>query len=194
MKTLDSLYTEAAAWIRQMRKTALAVIVYHRDSDGVCSAVLVSKLLKFLGCGSVKIIPCDPATPAVTSSLMRSLSGLQPDYLIFVDMAVDQDPNPLVMLKQKFDTKIIVIDHHPMSMDLNMLDIKHINARAADAKAYLPASYMAYKILGKFGGELASDNSWVSMIGTIGDHGVDNCQDLVKDFSKTSGRIATTQK
>ncbi len=194
MKTLDSLYTEAAAWIRQMRKTALIVIVYHRDSDGVCSAVLMSKLLKFLGYGSVKIVPCDNATPAVTSSLMRSLSDLQPDYLVFVDMAVDQDPNPLVMLKQKFDTKMIVIDHHPVSMDLNMLDIKHINARMAAAAAYLPASYIVYKILGKVNGELAYDNSWISIIGTVGDHGVDNCPDLVRDFSKIFGRVAMTQK
>ncbi len=194
VKTLDSLYTEAANWLRQMRKNALVVVVYHRDSDGVCSAVMASKILKHLGCGSVKTIPCDPATPAVTPPLMRSLSELQPDYLVFVDMAVDQDPNPLVLLKQKYGTKIIVIDHHPMSMDLNMLDITHINTRFADATAYLPASYIIHKIAGKISTELAKEYSWISLIGTIGDHGIDNCQDLVKDFSSVYGKIASTQK
>ncbi|MBI4167937.1 MAG: DHH family phosphoesterase [Candidatus Aenigmarchaeota archaeon] len=194
MKTLDSLYIEAADWLKQIRKSGLIVIVYHRDSDGVCSAVMATKILKHLGCGSVKVIPCDPATPAVTPSLLRSLSELQPDYLVFVDMAVDQDPNPLVLIKQKYGTKVIVIDHHPMSMDLNMLDIKHINTRSADATAYLPASYMMYKIAGKTSKELAKGYSWVSLIGTIGDHGIENCQDLVKDFSSAYGRIATTQK
>lgn len=194
VKTLDSLYTEAANWLKQIRKNALTVVVYHRDSDGVCSAVMASKILKHLGCGSVKIIPCDPGTPAITPPLMRSLSELQPDYLIFVDMAVDQDANPLVMIRQKYGTKIIVIDHHPASMDLNMLDITHINTRFADATAYLPASYIMHKIAGKISAELAKDYSWVSLIGTIGDHGIDNCQDLVKDFSSIYGRIASTQK
>ncbi|MBI1972276.1 MAG: DHH family phosphoesterase [Candidatus Aenigmarchaeota archaeon] len=194
MKTLDSLYAEAAEWLKQLRKGGLVVVVYHRDSDGVCSAVMATKILKHLGCSSVKIIPCDPATPAVTPPLMRELSSLQPDYLIFVDMAVDQDPNPLVLLKQKFGTKIIVIDHHPVSMDLDMLEIKHINTRSVDAKAYLPASYMVYKIAGKISIELAKNCSWISLIGTIGDHGIDNCPDLVKDFSSVYGRIATTQK
>lgn len=194
MKTLDSLYIEAAEWLKQIRKSGLVVVVYHRDSDGVCSAVMTSKILKYIGCTSVKVVPCDPATPSVTSLLMRSLSELQPDYLVFVDMAVDQDPNPLVLIKQKYGTKVIVIDHHPMSMDLNMLDIKHINTRSADATAYLPASYMMYKIAGKISRELAKDYSWVSLIGTIGDHGIDNCQDLVKEFSSVYGRIAATQK
>ncbi len=194
VKTLDSLYIEAADWIKKIRKSGLIVVVYHRDSDGVCSAVMAAKILKCLGCSSVKVIPCDPATPAVTPPLMRSLSELQPDYLIFVDMAVDQDPNPLVLLKQKYGTKIIVIDHHPMSMDLNMLDIKHTNTRSADSTAYLPASYIMHKIAGKISKELAKDQSWISLIGTIGDHGIENCQDLVKEFSSVYGRIATTQK
>ncbi len=194
MKTLDSLYTEAADWLKQIRKSGLVVVVYHRDSDGVCSAVMAAKILKYIGCGSVKTIPCDPATPAVTPPLMRSLSELQPDYLMFVDMAVDQDPNPLVLLKQKYGTKVIVIDHHPMSMDLNMLDIRHINTRSADARAYLPASYMMYKIAEKINKELARDYSWISLIGTIGDHGIESCQDLVKEFSSAYGKIATTQK
>ncbi|MBI4177577.1 MAG: DHH family phosphoesterase [Candidatus Aenigmarchaeota archaeon] len=194
MKTLDNLYSEAAEWLKQIRKSGLIAVVYHRDSDGVCSAVMAAKILKHLGCGSVKIVPCDVSTPAVTPALMRSLSELQPDYLVFVDMAVDQDPNPLVLLKQKYGTKIIVIDHHPMSMDLNMLDIKHINTRSADPRGYFPAAYMMYKIAGKLSGELARDHSWVALVGTIGDHGIDNCPDLVKDFSSAYGRIATTQK
>src|SRR3989344_4517354 len=99
MKTIDSLYIEAAEWLKQIRKSGLVVVVYHRDSDGVCSAVMTAKILKHLGCSSVKIIPCDPATPAVTPPLLRSLSELQPDFLVFVDMAVDHDPNPLVLLK-----------------------------------------------------------------------------------------------
>ncbi|MBI3413316.1 MAG: DHH family phosphoesterase [Candidatus Aenigmarchaeota archaeon] len=194
MKTLDSLYAEAADWLKQIRKSGLVVVVYHRDSDGICSAVMMSKILKYVGCSSVKTIPCDPATPAVTPPLMKSLSELQPDYLIFVDMAVDQDPNPLILLKQKYDTKVIVIDHHPVSMDLNMIEIKHVNTRSADATAYLPASYMMYRIAGKISTELAKDYSWISLIGTIGDHGIDGCQDLVKEFSAAYGKIATTQK
>ena len=43
------------------------------------------------------------------------------------------------MLKQKFDTKIIVIDHHPISMDLNMLDIRHVNARMAACESGVSA-------------------------------------------------------
>ncbi len=194
MKTFDSIYKDAADWLKQMRKNALIGIVYHRDSDGVSSAVLMAKTLKFLGCTSVSVIPCDPAVPAVTSSLMKELVKLQPDYLVFVDMAVDQDANPLVMLRQKFDTKIIVIDHHPMSMDLNMLDIKHVNTRTVDPKAYLPASYMMHKIMAKFSSELAGEYSWISVIGTTGDHGIDNCPDLVKNFTNVFGTVASTQK
>ncbi|MFH0890132.1 MAG: DHHA1 domain-containing protein [Candidatus Aenigmatarchaeota archaeon] len=194
MKTFDNLYKDAADWLKLMRKNALVGIVYHRDSDGVCSSVMMHKILKFLGCTSVTTLPCDPAAPAVTSTLMKELAKLQPDYLIFLDMAVDQDANPLVLLKQKFDTKIMVIDHHPMSMDLTMLDIKHVNTRMVDSKAYLPASYIMYKIMAKFSSELAGEYSWISMIGTIGDHGVDNCPDLVKGFLGVFGEIASTQK
>lgn len=190
--SVEDIYKRGAAWLKAMESLKSVLIVYHRDSDGVCASVLLEKILKKLGKKSVTSIACDPSTPAVTFELMQKIIKINPNYLLFVDMAVDQDPNQLIILKQKIGCSTIVIDHHPPSNDLNMIDIAHINPRFADSSCYFPASYVVYKIGEKIFD--VSDLSWISMIGVIGDKGIDNCKDLVKASTRANGNFGETQK
>ncbi len=188
----EDLYKKGADWLKAMESLKSILIVYHRDSDGVCASVILEKMLKKLGKKSITTIACDPSTPAVTFELMQKIIKINPNYLIFADMAVDQDPNQLIILKQKIGCSTIVIDHHPPSNDLNMIDIAHINPRFANNSYYFPASYVVYKIGEKIFD--VSDFSWIAMIGIIGDHAVETCQDFVKAFTRANGNFGETQK
>lgn len=190
MKTLGELYRLGSEWLKNTGSFSPILIVYHRDADGVCAAALLSKALRKLGKNRLNFLPSDQETTSVTNDLMYKILEKKPDYVIFVDLSVDQNPNTLALIKQKLMARMLVIDHHPAQTDLNGLGIMHLNSHFAEPEAYLPASYLIYNICKPFGIE---DYDWVALVGIAGDHGIETCWDFVTNFMKRN-RITMTAK
>jgi len=145
-------------------------IIYHRDSDGLTSAVLMKKYLESLGRRVFLVKPNDAPGIGVTDRLLRSVEGL----LVIVDIGVDQTDVP-----ERFDGKILVIDHHIPSRNLNSERILHINPRLEGDDVYRPASYLIWKMFRE-----RVDSEWVAGVGVYGDYGVGNCKDLMDEIAK----------
>jgi len=135
-------------------------VVYHGDSDGLCSAILMSKFLK----ERVKMAsPNDSYGIQITDNLLEDLNNFPSN--VFVDLAVDQWDY------KKLKSDILVIDHHSPKENLNGIEnFIHVNPRLKDPKIYLPASYLVYKILTEMDSEMKK-YAWIAAIGILGDKG-----------------------
>lgn len=153
------------------------LLVYHRDADGVSSAALI---LKFFS--GFETMPREG--PIIDKRFLKNIILKKPDLIVFVDIPVDQEWEKINIIKNKLvKTKILVIDHHIYEKDLSDGNrVIHINPRFESGfeDAYLPASYVVYRLLEKMKYKVGM-HIWISMTGVIGDHGVDDCQDLVKE-------------
>lgn len=149
-------------------------LVYHKDSDGVCSAALLTKIL-----GEPKTVsPNDKPSIEITDQLIKTIN--KTPKTIFTDLPVDQ----LNYKKIKSDT--LVIDHHTTKENLNKTKQKnflHINPRFQKPDIYLPASYLVYKILKELGYGVEK-YKWIAGIGIVGDRGTENCKDLIEEIEK----------
>jgi len=135
-------------------------LVYHSDSDGLCSAVLMSK---FLG-NKVKLVsPNDSYGIQITENLLEEINRYP--YAIFVDLAVDQWDF------KKLKPEILVIDHHAPKENLNELkNFIHVNPRLKNPNVYIPASQLVYDILCKLDKNIKR-YAWIAAVGVIGDKG-----------------------
>ncbi|MCD6367607.1 MAG: DHH family phosphoesterase [Candidatus Aenigmarchaeota archaeon] len=151
-------------------------LVYHKDSDGVCSAVLLSKFL-----GTPKVVsPNDLPGIGITDMLVNSINSTK--KIIFTDLPVDQTSY------DKIKRETLIIDHHIPKTNLNKVSNKfiHVNPRFSDPNAYYPASYIVYKISEPLGMDVKKC-SWISAVGVIGDHGEKTCKDVIEDAIRDHG-------
>lgn len=147
-------------------------LVYHKDSDGVCSAALLSKALG----EPTTVSPNDQPSIEITDQLINRVN--ETPKTIFTDLPVDQ----LDYKKIKSDT--LVVDHHTTKENLNNVgsdNFLHINPRFQKPDIYLPASYLVYKILEELGYDVEK-YKWIAGIGIVGDRGTDNCKDLINSI------------
>ncbi len=143
-----------------LRSVGDCSLIYHSDSDGLCSAVLMSKFLE----ERVKLVsPNDSHGIQITQSLLEEVNKLP--YGIFLDLAVDQWDF------KKIKPKTLVIDHHTPREDLNKFEnFVHVNPRLKDPKVYIPTSQLVFDILSEMKREIKK-YSWIAAVGIIGDKG-----------------------
>ncbi|MFP4116278.1 MAG: DHHA1 domain-containing protein [Candidatus Aenigmatarchaeota archaeon] len=147
-------------------------IVYHKDADGVCSAALLQEMV------SGSAAPNDGPGIQLSEGLTESLKDSE--NVIFLDLPVDQ----LSVLEELKGKKIFVLDHHPPERNLTDGDILHQNPRFENPEAYLPASYLAYRIV-----EEEGVKAWKAGVGVVGDHGVEDCKDLLERVKEEDPEI-----
>jgi len=166
-----SILKKTLSFISSLNKYSL---IYHKDSDGVCSAVLFSKMM-----GKPEIVsPNDSTGVKISENLFKKINELP--QAVFTDLPVDQ------ISYEKILTKTLVIDHHIPTKNLNEVYPQrfiHVNPRFQDPEIYLPASYIVYKIIEKINKKVEK-YSWIAGVGVVGDKGVENCRDLIKLIGK----------
>ncbi len=156
-------------FIKNLKKEDNIALVYHRDTDGLCSGVLMKKVLNTFGL-KPKLIVAHLEREDILSKLQQNF-----DVLIFVDIAIDHLDGNFWSKKQR----VLLIDHHPPFKDLSSNNIVHYNNHFY-GNGYKPASYLVYKLFS----DLLKDYEWISVIGTIADYGYEDCKDLLdKHFS-----------
>jgi single-stranded DNA-specific DHH superfamily exonuclease len=154
------------------------ILVFHRDSDGVCSAAV---LLKFFA--DFETIPREG--PIIDKEFFERIVSKKPGLLVFLDMPIDQEWKKVLSLCDELpDLRIIIIDHHIPEKNLNSARIIHINPMFS-GPAYIPASCVVFELLRQMKYDVAP-HRWISVIGVIGDYGMKDCAWLLREQKKYS--------
>lgn len=149
------------------------LVIYHIDSDGICSAVLMLKYLKFFE-KSASLIPSSPQ-----KMMQRSFyKGLpESDLIIIVDIPADEFEDKInEYLEGK---KIIIFDHHKITKDMNSENIVHFHPTFFGIEKYCPASKLIFDVLSKFD-ERIKEFDWIACIGIIGDSGAEEWREFIE--------------
>jgi single-stranded DNA-specific DHH superfamily exonuclease len=163
----------ALEWINESYRTAL---VFHIDTDGCCSGALVAKLFQKLG---KKIDFYIGSIPTLPDRVMRKLTYGMYNLIIFVDLSVDQQADKIRVLAK--NSKVLIMDHHTISENLNSSQIIHMNPKLDGIDKYYPASKYIYDLF------KLEEYDWIAAIGVIGDSGVPQWGDFIDNtFRKHS--------
>ncbi len=161
--------------------------VVLKNSDGVCSAALIAAFLS--QSGKKPKLFCGELDEKELAKFGKK--GIE--NAIFVDLAIDQYPEFLTGFKGK---KVLVIDHHPISNDLNKIGFLHINPRFENPDIYISAAQICHKICTRAG---LAGFEWLARLGAVGDRSISGTKeereaadlvDAIKIFKKEKGMIS----
>lgn len=164
-RTLNKLFEKAKEFIKKIKPEEKVLLMYHSDTDGICSAVLMILGLKKLGIKIKKSV-------YVNTPLTIPKNGMKFDKIIILDVPIGTTE----CLPKK---KILVFDHHP-SQDINSKNIVFVNPRLGNKKIYQPVSYLVYRFFSQFID--MKKYEWIAVLGTIADFGYEDCKDLTKKY------------
>lgn len=162
---IDGLFRKGRDFLENIKSSDRVILIYHNDVDGVASAHLLLNVLEKMGKKVAKSVFQRVEWMGNLGEVVEKF-----DKIIILDISSD-----LVGKNSSGKKKMLLIDHHP-GKDLNSENIVFINPRIFDKKIYQPASYLVYKMFPK----ILRDEKWVAKIGTVGDYGIADCEDLVK--------------
>ncbi len=174
MKQMD--FSKVLGFLKSLGLNDKILIVFHRDADGLCSAVIARKALERAG-----LKPDIMVTHLEKTAELESVAKSKYNAVIFLDLALDHLGGKFWNEKQK----VLIIDHHPFRKDLNSGNVMHFNSHFF-SEGYFPASYLTYKIFSEIAD--IKDIEWVSVLGTIADYGYDDCRDLLDRYISVKER------
>ncbi len=167
----------ASAFLDNIKPSDDVVIIYNNDADGICSCVLIKKFLKMRS----KKEPYTISQPMPTDkNLIKKIQTTLPNKIIFLDLAVDQQPGLLKKLGGVCN--MLIIDHHQVSKDVSSDIVTYYNPRMKNPEAYQSTSYLVYKICSKLAN--MKKHLWIALIGMIGDYNLDDSKDVVDEARK----------
>ena len=144
------------------------LVLFHGDTDGLCSAVITSRALERL-----RGRPADLAQPlsyeerTISEEAFKLVKEKKINKVIILDWNVDQDPESVKRLEKK--AELLLIDHHKIYRDLNSKRTVFIKAHYLSRKppSRYPASKMAFDLFSKV--VEIDDLDWLALTGVIGD-------------------------
>ncbi len=164
-------YEKGREFLKKMNEPS---IIYHADSDGLCSAVLVSKFLRYEGIEPSFVSPNDGPGIAVTDGLLNEIKYAK--SCMFLDFQVDS----LGLVEKMNCERILILDHHLPVKDLNSPQVLHLNPRFKLKDVYVPTSRLAYDLCLP----VSEGFEWLALVGIVGDRGFAESMDIIKKASK----------
>lgn len=171
---------EAAEFLEKLDAKDGVVIIFNNDADGICSCILVMKVLEQQGVKKPYII-AQPMPP--DKNLIKRIQTSLPNKIIFLDMAIDQKSDVVKKLRGICD--ILIIDHHKISRNLNGQNVVHHNPRLAKPEIYQSTSYLAYKVCSQL--KDMSQYLWIAATGMIADYDLSDSADLTEEAENKYG-------
>ena len=145
------------------------LLIYHLDTDGITSAVLVSIALSRLG---------------------KTISSYKPaNYEDFKDMDISSYPNNVIVCDMQIRKEILpvlngkrlcIIDHHELDTSSTQ---NYINPKMWGDMSYRPCALVAYLVFKEF----LSEEEWIAAIGTVGDSGGKDNRDFLLEAAGKAG-------
>ncbi|MCD6381492.1 MAG: DHH family phosphoesterase [Candidatus Aenigmarchaeota archaeon] len=173
------------SFLKKLTKKDEPLIIFHNDADGMCSAALMNRCLKYLIRKRADGIS-QPMPPE--KNLMSKIKMCLPSKIIFVDLAIDQKKMFLKRLSNFCD--ILIIDHHPVINNMNSNRIIHFNPRFKK-NVYQSASYLVYKICSRFIEFNHKRNLWIALVGAIGDYDLSASKDIIREAKNLYPEVIT---
>ncbi len=133
-------------------------IFFDSDPDGTCSAALMLAYFK------QRKIRAKLFTGDLDKNSFIIFSRKKVSMAVFLDFALDSYPD---FLKGFGNKRTLIIDHHPISNDLNKLGFVYVNPRFKNPNLYISTSHFCFDILEKAG---MKNFDWLYKIGDVGDH------------------------
>lgn len=177
MRNLERRENEALKFIRDITEKDVIITIFHNDTDGICSCVLINKFLKERIGKSSDFIISQPMP--LTKTLIQRIKLSIPTKIIILDLAVDQEKNFCKKIEGISET--LVIDHHQITNIINSKRIIYYNP-LLERDVYQSASYLTYKLCSKI--ISMKKYLWISLIGIIGDYNVNDSLDLIEEGRK----------
>ncbi|MCD6478541.1 MAG: DHH family phosphoesterase [Candidatus Diapherotrites archaeon] len=153
-------------------------LFYHRDADGLCSAVLFAKALEKLGKQPCKM-------HALESYEMGTMPTAKASNIVFLDLSIDSKESIVRELEKR--ASVLIIDHHKVYADINsekVLMIKPQMLSTIEPSSY-PASKLTYDLCSGIV-DLSMD-SWIASVGIIGDMSYETWKRFVDESAKKAG-------
>lgn len=169
---------EPEKYLNKIKTNDFVLVIFHNDCDGIASALLVEKFLIKKRKDGIDYIISQPMP--VEKNLLKKIQTCAPNKIIFLDLAMDQQPNVIKKIKRVAD--ILIIDHHEIVKNLNNKNIIHYNPKFKNKDIYQSAAYITYKIINNI--TEMKKWLWIAAIGIIGDYELKDSQDLVSIIKK----------
>lgn len=127
------------------------IFFYDNDPDGMCSFVLLRRLI---GRGKGVIIK---SMPSLDTSYFNKVEEFKADYVFVLDKPVISPE--FIELVKKAGIPLVIIDHHnvPIIDTENYYNTFHTSGKSE------PVSYLCYKISGR------KEDDWIAAIGCVTD-------------------------
>jgi len=155
-------------------------LLFHIDTDGVCSGVLMNAFLERIGKEGELFLSINPSFSKQTLEKIKKSSS---DTAIFVDLSVDSNIESIEEIASV--KKVIVMDHHIITNNLNKVkNCYHFNPLLEGNEKYYPASKYIFDVLNKEFPKLVENLDWIACVGLIGDSGFNIYKDFVKKTLK----------
>jgi single-stranded DNA-specific DHH superfamily exonuclease len=170
---MEDLFKKGISFIEKIETKDKILLVYHKDLDGLISALIFTKALKKIG---VKISKKIASSNEEIEKVLKKVKDF--DKVVILDIDISYMKENLV----KMGKKMLIIDHHPPREDLNAEKIFYVNPRLKNPKIYQPASYLTYKLMSKIFD--LKEEEWLAVIGVVSDFGYEDCKDLIGKWIK----------
>jgi len=151
------------------------LLVHHRDTDGLCSALVVSKALEKLRGKPVDFV--ESAEYSDFSAILEKARALKPKRIICVDLSIDQKKE--IVRELESIAPLLLIDHHKLYNDLQSDRTVFIKAQMIsdlDGSKY-PASKLSFDLCSRIVD--LSKEKWVACVGILGDMGYKQWKEFI---------------
>lgn len=143
-------------------------VIHHTDPDGVCSGVIIAKVVERVRGKKIDLRHNQKGTVhVITPETFKLLKSKKINKLIITDLGTDENPKYLKKIEKFAD--ILIIDHHKIYNRLSSKKTVFIKPQlVCDVD---PARYAASKLCYDLGMlvTIVSDLDWVAAVGSIGD-------------------------
>ncbi|MEM7825599.1 MAG: DHHA1 domain-containing protein [Candidatus Aenigmatarchaeota archaeon] len=170
---MEELFKKGISFIQTINHKDKILLIYHKDLDGLTSALIFLKYAKRNG---IKILKRVPSSNEEIDEIIKKIKSF--DKILIFDIDISYMKKKLV----KVNKEMLIIDHHPPRANLNTKKIVYINPRLLNPKIYQPTSYITYKLVSKISN--VKDEEWLAVLGTISDYGIEDCEDLIRNWTK----------
>jgi single-stranded DNA-specific DHH superfamily exonuclease len=154
------------------------LIMFDTDGDGIGAASVIFKTLKKVFSKNAEAVPVNHGLYVANEDALKEIKRRKIDFIITVDIPVDEYPKYILTLAKK--SKILIIDHHQIHKNLNKYkNILHVNPNLWETE--IPSyKYCSSKIVYDICSGLTDieDLDWLAGIGIVNDM----CDDIWKIF------------
>ncbi len=180
MSIVKETIEPAFEFLERIKSNDKLAIIHGHDNDSICSAAIMHKLLKKKYKIDSRLV-ISGSNSSVTEDVVDTIKKIKAKHIIIVDIS---EISVKILTELRNISNVLIIDHH---VPKGYVKVIYVNPRVFDKEAYIPATYLCYKIYEKFSDP--KEILWIAGIGTLSDMGLKNCNDLFEKIKSSSKEL-----